>query len=120
MSLRALVTFAQDEISHGDVYGATDRRPPPPPLDRQEPVQPSVEDSNSIVQRTLPPDWIGDPQNDVIGVDGPSTSIFTEGEFDTAIVPTGNPVPSADALAYYLPYHLYRNGVWGIYLKANG
>jgi len=25
-----------------------------------------------------------------------------------------------DALAYYLPFHFYRDGVWGIYIRAKG
>lgn len=120
MSLRSLVTFAQTEISRGDTYDGRDRTPPPPLADQQEAVEPSPEDSNFVAQRTLPPDWLGDPQNEVIRVDGPSTSVFTEGEFDNPIAPTGNPVPSPDVLAYYLPYHFYRNGVWGIYLRAKG
>jgi len=119
MSLRALVTFAQNEISHSDMYGGRDR-PPPPPFNRQPPIQPSPEDSDSFAQRTPQPDWIGNPQNEVIQVHGPSTSVFTEGDFDKAIAPTGNFVVSPDTLAYYLPYHFYRNGVWGVYLKAKG
>jgi hypothetical protein len=119
MSLRALVTFAQNEISHHDMHD--DRgRPPLPPLDQRQPAQPPSEDSDSIAQRTLPPDWIGNPQNDVIKVNGENSSVFTEGDFDSPIAPTGNLMVSPDALAFYLPFHFYRNGVWGIYLKAKG
>jgi hypothetical protein len=118
MSLRTLVTFAQTEISHREIYDERDH-PPRPPFDRQ-PVPPSPEDGDSIAQRTLPPDWIGDLQNEVIHVEGVRSRVFTEGEFDHAIVPTGSFVVSPDTLAYYLPYHFYRNGVWGIYLKAKG
>ena len=119
MSLSALVTFAQTEISHGDTYDGRDPLPPPPG-DRQGRVRPSDEDTNRVAERTLPPDWVGNPQNEVIRVDGSNSPLFTEGELDNAIAPTGNPVPSPDVLAYYLPYHFYRNGVWGIYLRGKG
>src|SRR5262245_27560866 len=108
MSLRTLVTFAQNEISDGQMYEERNRHPPPPPVNLQ-PVQPLPEDSDSIAQRTPPPDWIRDPENDVMRVHTASSSIFTEGDFVTAIAPTGRLVVSPDTLAYYLPYHFYRN-----------
>jgi hypothetical protein len=38
----------------------------------------------------------------------------------SGLPPTGNPPPGPDTLAYYLPYHFYYDGIWGIYLKATG
>jgi hypothetical protein len=118
MSLSALVTFAQTEISRGEMYDRTDR-PPRLPTNRQEPVPPSAEDGDFVEGRTLPPEWISNRQNEIIQVHGRNTSVFDEGEFDEPLI-RWRPADPPDALAYYLPYHFYRNGVWGIYLRAKG
>ena len=98
-------------------------RPPRPPPNQDQPVSlPSPEDSNLVGERPPLPDWLRDPQNEVIRIGNVASTIFTEGDFEEAVIPTGAPVPpqGPDALAYYLPYHFYRNGVWGVYLRAMG
>jgi hypothetical protein len=130
MSLRDLVKFAQNEISQFHYY----EEPPSlaeeevevhgriePPEGEEEVILPSPEDSNLIAQRPPIPDWIRDPQNLIIQVDGPTSGIFIEGDFDEPTSP-GGPVPGqgADTLAYYLPYHFYPEGIWGVYLRTKG
>jgi len=50
-----------------------------------------------------------------------NSTIFSEGEFDQPLTPQ-DPIAgqAPDVLAYYLPFHFYRNGIWGIYLRAKG
>ena len=122
MSLRDLVTFAQNEISHRDVYETREFIPEPPPESDERLILPLPEDSNFIAERPPWPAWIVDPENEIIRIGGPSSAIFSESAFDEPIVSLGGAVPAQgpDALAYYLPYHFYRDGIWGIYLRAKG
>jgi hypothetical protein len=138
MSLRDLVRFAQNEISQfheyvespslldteeADVYDAIDVPPLPSFPGREEPViLPSPEDSDSIAERPSMPDWIRNPQNQIIRIGGATVAVFTEADFDEPVPLPSGPVPEqgADTLAYYLPYHFYADGIWGVYLRAKG
>jgi hypothetical protein len=61
-------------------------------------------------------------ESEVIPLYGSGTFVFAEGEFDNPVEPTGDvaSLVGPDALAYYLPYHFYCDGIWGIYIRAKG
>lgn len=133
MSLRDLVTFAQNEISRGELLERRDHSPRPSPI-QEEPLSrgddfagrvPAQEDYDVptiVAEPALMPDWIRDPENEIFPIRGPASAIFTEGDFDEPISRRGGAVPKhgADVLAYYLPFHFYRNGLWGVYIRAKG
>jgi hypothetical protein len=125
MSLRDLVTFAQNEISRGELL---DSREPLPP--RREPIfagtaqpgrVPAEGDLDTIsVERAPVPDWLLNPDSEPIQIGGPSSIIFSESEFEQPIVPGLVAAQQPDALAYYRPFHFYPNAVWGVYLRTRG
>jgi hypothetical protein len=123
MSLRDLVTFAQNEISQRQMYDGRDRLPLLPPPNADGPTRlPSPEDSDLTAERPPIPEWLRRDENEILQISGGTPTIFTEGVFDEAapvsapLTPLGTP----DMLAYYLPYHFYGNGTWGIYVRAKG
>jgi hypothetical protein len=135
MSLRDLVTFAQHEISRGELFERRDHPLPPLPI-RDEPIPQYEGDSGRVpaqedydlpdepAERPPVPDWLRNPENETLQIGAATSAIFTEGNFDAPapITAPPGPVPAQgpDALAYYLPYHCYRDGIWGVYLRAKG
>jgi hypothetical protein len=133
MSLRDLVTFAQHEISRGELFERRDHTVPRPPI-RDESIPQNDSDSgrvpaqedydlpNEPAERPPVPDWLRNPENEILQIGVSTSAIFTEGNFDAPITAQPGPVPAQgpDVLAYYLPYHCYRDGTWGVYLRAKG
>jgi len=119
MSLRSLVKFAHEEISDQPHERREDLTHFPEDQQQLD-ERLSPEDSDLMAQPPPVPDWILNPESEIVSIDGASPRVFTEGPFDNPIAPTGNPAPGPDTLAYYLPYHFYCDGIWGIYLKATG
>jgi hypothetical protein len=128
MRLHELVTFAQNEISPGELRERWEPLPTPEePIVVEGDYGPRVPaegdyDLPTIEAERLPiPDWLKNPQNEIVPIGGANSTIFPEGDFDRLITPiarVAGQVP--DVLAYYRPFHFYREGHWGIYLKASG
>lgn len=73
--------------------------------------------TNATVRAPVPEWLLGATAETVTVVDGEVT-IRTEGEIGPAA--QGTPPPtSTDDLAFYLPFHFYRDA-WGIYVRASG
>ncbi len=130
MALRDLVTFAQEHISRQELI-ADHRLGPPrlPHLERSAENGLHMERDNGPTGERPPyPDWLREPAGDVIRVDGLGNLEIDDEAITSVMVAEilGGGLPDlykstcADALAYYLPYHFYRDGVWGIYLRALG
>lgn len=128
------------------LISAIQRRVPPP--DRLPPLEPRVglvaaESSTRIVaDDVIPPDWkrpqppgwlpgeaprapddvvpLGpDDEISIAQEDGAPPIISEEGTVSSRDQASELPTPSFDVLAYYLPFHFYRNS-WGIYIQESG
>jgi len=127
MSLSSLVRFAQQQISRQQLIH--DRQIPPPAYSRlpQEVMEPSTVGDEPTISRSEIPVWLRNPASEIVPFE---EGMIPEFETDESIAVTRlTDVLSGtfqkvglfpDALAYYLPYHFYADGVWGIYVWAKG
>jgi hypothetical protein len=125
MSLRDLVNFAQNEVSRGELLSRGEplyplREPIYPEAPRVERVPAEGNLDTIAAERPPMPGWLRSPQNESVQIGGTSSIIFSEDEFEQPIPPGPVPAQEPDALAYYLPFHFYPDGVWGVYLRTSG
>lgn len=85
MSLRDLVTFAQNEICHRELHDTRDRLPLSSLNWEGAARLPSTKDSNLLAERPPIPDWMTNPENEIIQIGGPTSAIFSESDFDEPI-----------------------------------
>src|SRR4051794_34838801 len=121
MALRDLVRFAQTEIAlraEIEVLEVRGRVPSQPQMPEESDLaanQAAIEDAHLIAERPPLPAWMRDEASELIPVHGPRSFVFTEAELGNRVDPNTDVGSSfgPDALAYYLPYHFYCNGIWG-------
>ncbi len=126
MSLRSLVSFAQEHISRQQLN--QHHHTPPPSLPRASEDKANLDsDDEPGITRPEFPDWLRAAENEVIPLDeGTSLAIDDDEQIVATRVGdrlTGqrpNVYAGPDALAYYLPFHFYVDGVWGIYVRVKG
>ncbi len=108
MAIRELVDSIQSIFPPAGQIPPADSGQPRP--SEAEGLPPDLEP----ISRHPQPDWIEPGEAIPLPGDG---IIAIEGAMPEA--PQGPPAP-IDVLAYYLPFHFYDNGRWGVYLRASG
>jgi len=78
-----------------------------------------ADDPNAVRRpRPIPPDWLEDRER-VVAPFGQGLVLILEGDSEPISMPLDDLHEEPDSLAYYLPFHFYRDQ-WGIYLRGSG
>jgi hypothetical protein len=108
MSVRLLVEVIQS------LFPPEGRLPPLPPQGARSADATDPSEEQTAMSRPPVPDWVEAGTRIPVR---PGDKLVSESPLaETDAAPRG----PADVLAYYLPFHFYSAGRWGIYLRADG